>query len=88
METIAIINGFALMYGAMQAALDDERARTGITEQQQQAAPVTTLAQAAASGNYPNLSAIFAAPARQQVRTANEIFDSCVIRLIDGAIGG
>ena len=32
METIAIINGFALMYGAMQAALDDERARTGITE--------------------------------------------------------
>jgi len=38
METIAIINGFALMYGAMQAALDDERARTGITEQQQQAA--------------------------------------------------
>jgi hypothetical protein len=43
------------MYGARQAALDDERARTGITEQQQQAAPVTALAQAASSGNYPNL---------------------------------
>jgi hypothetical protein len=33
MEIIAIINGFALMYGAMQAALDDERACTGMTEQ-------------------------------------------------------
>jgi hypothetical protein len=31
METIAVSNGFALMYGAMQVALDDEPARTGIT---------------------------------------------------------
>jgi len=87
MEIIAIINGFALMYGAMQAALDDERARTGITEQQQQAAPVTALAQAASSGNYPNLGAVFTRPAPRQ-RTADEIFDSCLIRLIDGALGG
>jgi AcrR family transcriptional regulator len=87
MEIIAIINGFALMYGAMQAALDDERARTGITEEQQQAAPVSALAQAAASGNYPNLGAVLAAPA-PQLRTANEIFDSCLMRLIDGALGG
>jgi AcrR family transcriptional regulator len=87
MEIIAIINGFALMYGAMQAALDDERARTGITEQQQQAAPVAALAQAAASGNYPNLGAVLATPA-PRLRTADEIFDSCLIRLIDGALGG
>jgi AcrR family transcriptional regulator len=87
METIAIINGFALMYGAMQAALDDERARTGITEQQQQAAPVTALAQAAASGSYPNLGAVLTAPA-PRLRTAEETFDSCVMRLIDGALGG
>jgi hypothetical protein len=40
MEFIAVINRFALMYGAMQAALDDERTRTGITELEQQAAPV------------------------------------------------
>lgn len=39
MEIIGIINGFALMYGRMQAALDEERAHTGITEEQQQAAP-------------------------------------------------
>jgi AcrR family transcriptional regulator len=87
MEIIAIINGFALMYGGMQAALDDERARTGITEQQQQAAPVTALAQAAASGDYPNLGAALSTPA-PRLRTADEIFDSCLIRLIDGALGG
>jgi AcrR family transcriptional regulator len=87
MEMIAIINGFALMYGGMQAALDDERARTGITEQEQQAAPVTALVQAAASGNYPNLAAVLTTPAPRQ-RTADEIFDSCLLRLIDGALGG
>jgi AcrR family transcriptional regulator len=87
MEMIAIINGFALMYGGMQAALDDERARTGITEQEQQAAPVTALVQAAASGSYPNLAAVLATPAPGQ-RTADEIFDSCLLRLIDGALGG
>jgi AcrR family transcriptional regulator len=87
MEIIAIINGFALMYGGMQAALDDERARTGITEQEQQAAPVAALAQAAASGSYPNLGAVLATPA-PRLRTADEIFDSCLIRLIDGALAG
>jgi AcrR family transcriptional regulator len=87
METIAIVNGFALMYGAMQAALDDERARTGITEREQQAAPVTVLAQAAASGSYPNLAAALATPSPQP-RTADQNFDSCLVRLIDGALGG
>ena len=87
METIAIINGFALMYGAMQAALDDERARTGITEQEQQAAPVKVLIDAASSGSYPNLSAALTAPSPPP-RTADENFESCLIRLIDGALGG
>jgi AcrR family transcriptional regulator len=87
METIAIINGFALMYGAMQAALDDERARTGITEQEQQAAPVKVLIDAADSGSYPNLAAALTAPS-SQARTADQNFDSCLIRLIDGALGG
>jgi AcrR family transcriptional regulator len=86
MEMIAIINGFALMYGGMQAALDDERARTGITEQEQQAAPVTALVQAAAGGNYPNLGAVLATPA-PPLRTADEVFDSCLMRLIDVALG-
>lgn len=85
METIAVINGFALMYGAMQAALDAERARTGITEQEQQAAPVKILAEAAASDSYPNLAAALASPSPQQ-RTADQNFESCLIRLIDGAL--
>jgi AcrR family transcriptional regulator len=87
MEVIAIINGFALMYGAMQAALGDERARTGVTEQQQQAAPVADLVAAAASGSYPNLAAALGAPAAR-LRTEDEIFGSCVMRLIDGALAG
>ena len=87
MEAIAIINGFALMYGAMQAALDGERARTGVTEQEQQAAPVKVLAEAAASGIYPNLAAALASPSPQQ-RTADQNFESCLARLIDGALGG
>jgi AcrR family transcriptional regulator len=87
METIAVINGFALTYGAMQAALDDERARTGVTEQEQQAAPVNILAEAAASGIYPNLAAALVAPSPQQ-RTADQNFESCLARLIDGALDG
>jgi hypothetical protein len=86
METIAVINGFALMYGALQAALKEERARTGITEPEQQAAPVKVLAEAAASGSYPNLAAALASPSPQP-RTADQNFESCLIRLIDGALG-
>jgi AcrR family transcriptional regulator len=87
MEIIAIIHGFALMYGGMQAALDQERSRTGITEPEQQAAPVKVLAEAAATGSYPNLAAALTAPAPQP-RTADLNFDSCLGRLIDGALGG
>jgi len=87
MEAIAIINGFAMAYGAMQAALDDERARTSITEHEQQAAPVKALAEAAATGSYPNLAAALTTPSPQP-RTADQNFESCLVRLIDGALGG
>jgi AcrR family transcriptional regulator len=85
MEVIALVNGFALMYGGMQAALAEERARTGITEQEQAAAPVAALVTAAASGHYPNLAAALEAP-EPPPRDASDIFDSCVMRLIDGAL--
>jgi AcrR family transcriptional regulator len=76
-----------LMYGGMQATLADERARTGVTAQEQAAAPVATLVSAAASGRYPNLAAALAAPAPPPAG-ADDIFESCVMRLIDGALAG
>lgn len=85
MEVLAMVNGFAIMYGGMQAALTEERARTGITAQEQAAAQVTTLVTAAASGRYPNLAAALAG-ARPPDRDPDDIFDSCVMRLIDGAL--
>jgi AcrR family transcriptional regulator len=85
MEVIALINGFALMYGGTQAALAEERARTGITAEEQAAAPVATLVAAAASGQYPNLAALFTAPASPPPDD-NDVFDSCVMLLIDGAL--
>jgi AcrR family transcriptional regulator len=87
MEIIAIIHGFALMYGGMQAALDEERTRTGVTEREQQAAPVRLLAEAAAAGGYPHLAAALTEPPRQP-RTADQNFESCLLRLIDGALAG
>jgi AcrR family transcriptional regulator len=87
MESIAVINGFAVMYGGMQAGLDAERARTGISEEEQQAAPVKILAKAAATGTYPNLAAALTAP-QSRPRTADRNFESCLVRLIDGALAG
>jgi AcrR family transcriptional regulator len=87
MEIIALINGFALMYGGMQAALAAERARTGVTAEEQAAAPVAMIVAAAASGRYPNLAAVLAAPA-QPPPSADDVFGSCVMRLIDGALPG
>ena len=87
MEIIALINGFALMYGGMQAALAAERARTGVTAEEQAAAAVAMIVAAAASGHYPNLAAALAGPA-QQPPGADDVFDSCVMRLIDGALPG
>jgi len=82
LEVIAIISGFATMYGAMQAALPAQQAATA----QHNAAQVQALAQAAASGRYPNLAAALTAggPPRSQ----DDIFASCIDRLIDLAEPG
>jgi AcrR family transcriptional regulator len=83
LEVIAMISGFATMYGAMQAALPAEQADTADTADtvQQNAAQVQAFARAAASGSYPNLAAALAAagPPRSQ----DDIFGSCIDRLID-----
>ena len=76
LEVIAMISGFATMYGAMQAALPAERAGTV----QQNAAQVQAFAAAAASGRYPHLAAALAVggPPRSQ----DDIFGSGIERLI------
>lgn len=86
MELLGMVNGFAISYGGVQAALAEERARTGVTEQEQAAAQVTGLISAAASGRYPNLAAALAGPPPPS-RDADEIFERCVLRLIEGALG-
>jgi len=83
MELLALVNGFAINYGGMQAALAEERTRTGVTAEQQAAAQVGQLVVAAATGRYPNLTAALAAPAPPG-RDEEEIFDSVISRLIDG----
>ena len=87
MELIALVNGFALMYGGFQAALAEERARTGVTAQEQAAAPVAVLMAAAASGQYPNLAAVLTAPAAPPPDDT-DVFESYLMRLIDGALSG
>lgn len=86
MEIIALVNGFALMYGGLEAALAAERARTGVTAQEQAAAPVATLVAAATTGQYPNLAAALTGPAAAPPGSS-DVFDSSVMRLIDGALG-
>jgi AcrR family transcriptional regulator len=82
MELLGLVNGFAISYGGMQAALAEDRARTGVTAEQQAAAQVSQLVAAAATGRYPNLTAALAAPA-PPAPDADEIFDSVISRLID-----
>ncbi|MDX6334831.1 MAG: hypothetical protein QOG05_2171 [Streptosporangiaceae bacterium] len=86
MEVLGMVNGFAISYGGVQAALAEERARTGVTEEEQAAVQVASLVSAAASGRYPQLAAALAGPPPPP-RDADEIFDRCVLRLIDGALG-
>jgi hypothetical protein len=86
MEVLGMINGFAISYGGVQAAQAEERARTGVTEQEQAAAQVAELVAAAASGRYPNLAGALAGPPPPE-RDADEVFDRCILRLIDGALG-
>ena len=87
MELLGLVNGFAISYGGMQATLAEERTRTGVTAEQQAIAQVSQLVTAAASGRYPNLTAALATPAPAG-RDADEIFDSCISRLIDGYLPG
>jgi AcrR family transcriptional regulator len=86
MEVLGMVNGFAISYGGVQAALAEERARTGVTEEEQAATQVTSLVSAAASGRYPQLAAALAGPPPPP-RDADEIFDRCILRLIEGALG-
>jgi AcrR family transcriptional regulator len=50
MEFIAMINGFALMYGGMEATLAADQASTGVSPDQHAAAQVAALVSAAATG--------------------------------------
>jgi AcrR family transcriptional regulator len=79
LEIIAMISGFATMYGAMQAAV----AAHGTGPAEQAAAQIQAFARAAASGSYPHLAAALAAagPARSE----DDVFESCIQRLIDVA---
>jgi AcrR family transcriptional regulator len=80
LEVIAIISGFATMYGAMQAALPDEQAGPA-SATEQNAAQVQAFARAATSGRYPHLAA--ALTAGGPPRTHDDIFGSCIERLIE-----
>ena len=82
LEIIAIISGFAAMYGAMQGASATQQDGTTMADEQA-AAQVQALIRAAASGSYPNLAAALATagPSRSQ----DDVFESCIQRLIDGA---
>jgi AcrR family transcriptional regulator len=86
MELISLVNGFAIMYGGMEESLTSQQASTGVSPDQHLAAQVAALVSAAASGNYPNLAAALTASSPSRQRDADEVFDSCIYRLIDGAL--
>jgi hypothetical protein len=75
LEVIAMISGFATMYGAMQAGPASHPADAAGSA----AAQVATLARAAASGRCPNLAA--ARATAEPPRSQDDIFDSCIERL-------
>jgi AcrR family transcriptional regulator len=74
LEIIAIMSGFATMYGALSAR---PAAETG----EEQAEQVRAFARAAGSGLYPNLAAALAEAG--PVRSQEDVFGSCIERLID-----
>jgi AcrR family transcriptional regulator len=86
MEILALIGGFATMYGAMQGMLGNDRANGATSPDEAAAAQMRTFARAAASGQYPNLAAALAVagPARSE----DDIFESCITHLIDVAALG
>ncbi|MGH3259359.1 MAG: TetR/AcrR family transcriptional regulator [Streptosporangiaceae bacterium] len=79
LEVIALISGFATMYGALQATLDQQ----GVSGGQHAAMHSRAFARAAASGQYPHLAAALATagPARGE----DAIFESSVMYLIEAA---
>jgi AcrR family transcriptional regulator len=79
LEVIALISGFATMYGALQATLDQQ----GVTGSQHAAMHARAFARAAESGQYPNLAAALATAG--PVRGEDAIFESSVMHLIDAA---
>ena len=82
LEVIAIITGFATMYGAIQAAPAGKGNETPSAEEQT-SAQIQSFVRAAASGDYPNLAAALATAGPQ--RTQDDVFESSIQRLIDGA---
>jgi hypothetical protein len=86
MEILALIGGFAAMYGAMQGMLGNDRANGPTSPDEAAATQMRTFARAAASGQYPNLAAALAVagPARSE----DDIFESCITHLIDVAALG
>jgi AcrR family transcriptional regulator len=86
MELISLVNGFAIMYGGMEESLTSQQASTGVSPDQHLAAQVAALVSAAATGNYPNLATALTASSPSRRRDADEVFDSCICRLIDGAL--
>jgi hypothetical protein len=73
LELIALISGFATMYGAMLA-----------TPAHQAQAAAAGIAAGAASGQYPRLAAALAEGAPP--RSDEEVFRSCIARLVDAVV--
>jgi AcrR family transcriptional regulator len=92
LEVIALISGFATMYGAMQASVPAQlpgAAQHNAAQHnaaQHNAAQVEAFARAAASGSYPHLAAALSAGGPS--RSHDDIFGSCIDRLIDLAEPG
>jgi len=88
LQFIALINGFAIMYGGMEATLASQQANTGVSPDQHVAAQVAAMVSAVATGQYPNLAAALTVAEPSRVRDADEVFDSCVYQFIEGALSG
>jgi AcrR family transcriptional regulator len=88
LELIALVNGFAIMYGGMEATLVGQQASAGVSPDEHQAAQVAAMVSAATTGHYPHLAAALAASEPSGVWDADEVYDSVVSRLVDGALAG
>ena len=86
-QFISLINGFAIMYGGMEASLASQPDTGGSMEQYQErrsrrwSAPWPPGSTRTWPRRWPA-----AEPSR--IRDADEVFDSCVYQLIDGAMSG